>query len=75
MSMVTAMTHSMMTSVYDNSKAFDRYLFNYGLDDALKRNKLKRRVKHAIVPHVSPSAFQSISELIILYIASLYVGS
>ncbi|KIP04172.1 hypothetical protein PHLGIDRAFT_93808 [Phlebiopsis gigantea 11061_1 CR5-6] len=51
MSMVTAMTHTMITSVYDNSRAFDRYLLNYGLDDALKRNKLKRKTKHTIVPH------------------------
>lgn len=67
MSMVTAMTHTMITSVYDNSRAFDRYLLNYGLNDALKRNKLKRKTKHTIVPHVSPARTRGGSEF---YIAS-----
>lgn len=55
--MVAMMGRSMVEyhaydSVYDNSGAFDKYLVKYGMEPALQHWKLKRKLKHTIVPHV-----------------------
>ena len=41
-----------MDAVYDNSEPFSKYLKKQGLDDVLKKTKLRMRKKHRIVPHV-----------------------
>ena len=51
MSMITSMTGD-LCSAYDNSLPFEAFLTKNGLDPALKRNKLKRKLRHSIVPHV-----------------------
>ena len=42
-----------LDSVYDNSRPFETFLTQNGLDDVLGRHKLVRRKRHTIVPHVS----------------------
>ena len=51
MGSVTAMSHAFM-AVHDHSAAFDTHLKKQGLDAALKKAGLKRRLQHRIMPHV-----------------------
>ena len=44
-----------LTSLHDNSVFFDTYLTKHGLDAALAKHGLRRRVTHIIVPHVGVS--------------------
>ncbi|KDQ11254.1 hypothetical protein BOTBODRAFT_463500 [Botryobasidium botryosum FD-172 SS1] len=47
-----AMSHtSSMNALYDNSKAFEKYLAVHGVAEALRRTGLKLKEKHTIVPH------------------------
>jgi len=49
--MAIAMSHAnSMTALYDNSKAFERYLATHGMAAALHRSNLKLKQKHTIVP-------------------------
>lgn len=41
-----------INTLYDNSKAFDKYLQKQDLEKALRETKLKLKTKHTIVPHV-----------------------
>jgi uncharacterized protein YqfA (UPF0365 family) len=40
------------TSVLENSSAFAEYLRKHGMDDGLRKHKLRLRRIHQIVPHV-----------------------
>ncbi|KAG0697937.1 hypothetical protein DFH29DRAFT_944009 [Suillus ampliporus] len=40
-----------LNAIYDNSKAFARFLKQQKLEDVLSKTKLKLREKHTIVPH------------------------
>ena len=41
-----------MDAIYDNSKAFNTFLRNQGIDRVLSVNRLKLRKNHKLVPHV-----------------------
>jgi len=45
--------YSDMEAFYENSQAFFKFLQDQGLDDLLRKTKLRLREKHVIVPHVS----------------------
>ena len=44
--------YSDMEAFYENSHPFFKFRQDQGLDDLLRKTKLKLREKHAIVPHV-----------------------
>ena len=57
-----AMLHSGMDSMeafYENSKPFFKFLQSQGIDELLRKTKLRLRKKHAIVPHVRGSCLCS----------------
>lgn len=43
---------SVLETYYDNSKPFLKFLKKQGLDEVLKREKVRLRETHMIVPHV-----------------------
>ncbi|KAF9239785.1 hypothetical protein BU15DRAFT_74324 [Melanogaster broomeanus] len=47
----TSMAERELDAVYDNSKAFSEFLAAQGLRGVLRETKLKRRLKHKILPH------------------------
>ncbi len=38
--------------LYENSKPFFEFLRNQGLDELLRKTRLRLRKKHSVVPHV-----------------------
>jgi hypothetical protein len=46
-----------MTALYENSKPFMKFLKKQGMDNVLKKTKLRLREPHTIVPHVCASFF------------------
>ena len=58
-----AVLHSGMDSMeafYENSKPFFKFLEGQGLDELLRKTRLRLRKKHAIVPHVRGSCLCSL---------------
>ena len=41
-----------MNAAYDNSKAFSRFLKTISFGEVLRETKLKRRLRHKILPQV-----------------------
>lgn len=51
-----------MEAFYENSQPFSKFLQNQGLDDLLRKTKLRLRERHAIVPHVSAECICFVSK-------------
>jgi hypothetical protein len=45
-------TMGAMEVFYENSKPFFEFLKNQGLDELLRKTRLRLRKKHSVVPHV-----------------------
>jgi hypothetical protein len=62
------------TVVLDNSGAFQEYLRQNGMDEGLKKHKLKLRTVNKIVPHVSRPVIPHSMPILIFFLAPLYIA-